>query len=90
VVALEGDIVRDREHGVARRIPAGHCWVEGDNALRSTRDSNKLGPVPVALVQGRVARVVWPPSHARSVLPVLPEADRYTRKAAKNKDAVLC
>jgi signal peptidase I len=44
VVGLEGDIVRDRDN-IARRVPTGHCWVEGDNGPRSTRDSNKLGPV---------------------------------------------
>ncbi|KJA26156.1 hypothetical protein HYPSUDRAFT_37036 [Hypholoma sublateritium FD-334 SS-4] len=38
-------------------VPAGHVWIAGDNAAWS-RDSREYGPVPMALVRGRiVARV---------------------------------
>jgi signal peptidase I len=34
-------------------VPPGHVWLEGDNAVNST-DSRYYGPVPAALVKGRV------------------------------------
>lgn len=41
------------------QIPEGHCWVEGDN-LPDSRDSREYGPVPLALVKGKVIAKVWP------------------------------
>lgn len=41
------------------QIPEGHCWVEGDN-LPDSRDSREYGPVPLALVRGKVLAKVWP------------------------------
>ncbi len=41
-------------------IPPGHVWLQGDNAANST-DSRAYGPVPLALVRGRVRWRVWPP-----------------------------
>lgn len=41
------------------QVPEGHCWVAGDN-LDWSRDSRIFGPVPLALVVGKVERVVWP------------------------------
>lgn len=40
-------------------IPAGHVWIEGDNSPAS-HDSRAFGPVPAALIQGRVVATVWP------------------------------
>ena len=40
------------------RIPAGHCWLAGDNSLDSF-DSRHYGPVSLALVTGKVEAVVW-------------------------------
>jgi inner membrane protease subunit 1 len=34
-------------------VPKGHIWVQGDNASAS-RDSRTYGPVPIALVRGRL------------------------------------
>jgi len=49
-----GDVVPSNEHIV---VPKGHIWIIGDNATAS-RDSRTYGPVPMALVQGKVlARV---------------------------------
>jgi inner membrane protease subunit 1 len=40
-------------------VPKGHVWICGDN-LTASRDSRVYGPVPMALVKGRiVARVCY-------------------------------
>ena len=76
IVGMPGDFVsvvtparteverRDLEEGarVAEtmvQVPEGHCWVAGDN-LDWSRDSRVFGPVPLALVVGKVEAVVWP------------------------------
>lgn len=41
------------------QIPPGHVWIEGDNP-KNSRDSRYYGPVPIALVQGRVLAKIWP------------------------------
>jgi signal peptidase I len=40
----------------ATRVPNGSCFLLGDNRRRST-DSRNVGPVPLADVVGRVAKV---------------------------------
>lgn len=40
-------------------IPDGHVWLEGDNTMNSS-DSRTYGPIPAALVVGRVLARVWP------------------------------
>lgn len=35
------------------QIPDGHCWVLGDN-LAESRDSRTYGPLPLALIKGKV------------------------------------
>lgn len=40
-------------------VPDGHIWVEGDNDTNSA-DSRTYGPVPSALVVGKVWLRVWP------------------------------
>jgi len=40
-------------------IPDGHVWVEGDNSLNSA-DSRHYGPVPAALIVGKVFFRIWP------------------------------
>jgi hypothetical protein len=37
----------------AVQVPRGHVWLQGDNLILS-RDSREYGPVPLALVKGRV------------------------------------
>jgi len=40
-------------------VPRGHVWIEGDNPKNST-DSRYYGPVPQALIRGRVLFKIWP------------------------------
>jgi signal peptidase I len=47
-----------------QRIPPAHFYALGDNRAQSA-DSRIFGPVPCALLRGRVIAVVWPLSHAR-------------------------
>ncbi len=35
------------------QVPQGHCWVTGDN-LKHSRDSRLFGPLPLALIRGKV------------------------------------
>jgi signal peptidase I len=57
-----------RSRGRRVRVPAGHVWLEGDNPHNST-DSRQYGPVPEALVKGRVLCKVWPPWELGPVRP---------------------
>ena len=75
VLGLPGDLVvkppasmRKRRHANNRRnnqgagllvIPDGHIWIEGDNTMNS-KDSRDYGPIPAALIVGRVLCRVWP------------------------------
>ncbi|KAF9270413.1 LexA/Signal peptidase [Marasmius fiardii PR-910] len=65
VIGLPGDTIcvdptgekaPSTEHVV---VPKGHIWISGDNAAYS-RDSREYGPVPMALVHGRLYARVWP------------------------------
>lgn len=51
------------------QVPRGHCWIQVDNLDVDAYDSRTYGPVPMALVEGRVAAVLWPPSKARLLDP---------------------
>jgi signal peptidase I len=63
VVGLEGDEISVRRYPLDRiqqiEIPKGRCWLEGDNASNST-DSRSYGPVPLAMIKGKVFFRVWP------------------------------
>lgn len=41
------------------QVPEGHCWVLGDN-LAESRDSRVYGPIPLALVRGKVVAKLLP------------------------------
>eukprot|EP00899_Mesostigma_viride_P009702 jgi/Mesvir1/18733/Mv01246-RA.1 len=45
------------------RVPKGHLWLQGDN-VRNSRDSRDYGPVPQALLRGRVFFKIWPLTEA--------------------------
>jgi len=56
---LDGSGDDSGDGGTRIVVPRGHVWLEGDNAQDST-DSRAYGPVPTALVRGRVFARVWP------------------------------
>lgn len=70
IIALEGDLIQPVGSAVPLRVPAGHVWVEGDNPHNSV-DSRFYGPLPTALIRGRVLCRVWPFHRARSLVPEL-------------------
>ena len=74
VIAMQNDLVYNRQ-GRLVRVPRGHLWIEGDNALNSN-DSNAFGPVAQGLVQARVAAKLWPLSEVGVVSSVPPSRDR--------------
>ena len=41
------------------QVPEGHCWILGDN-LSESRDSRVFGPLPLALIKGKVVARVLP------------------------------
>lgn len=41
------------------QVPQGHCWIVGDN-LAASRDSRQFGPVPLALIRGKVIGRIKP------------------------------
>ncbi|KAJ5832551.1 Peptidase S26A signal peptidase I [Penicillium riverlandense] len=43
------------------QVPEGHVFLMGDN-LPWSRDSRNYGPVPMALINGKIVARVWPPS----------------------------
>ena len=40
-------------------MPEGHCWLAGDNVPWS-RDSRDYGPLPLALIKGKVVARIAP------------------------------
>ncbi|KAF5393648.1 hypothetical protein D9757_000133 [Collybiopsis confluens] len=62
IIALAGDQVKTLPPYPDPEVvvPQGHAWVEGDEPFHSD-DSNRFGPVPLALIESRLIAVVWPP-----------------------------
>lgn len=44
---------------LATQVPQGHCWIVGDN-IKHSRDSRLFGPIPLALIRGKVV-LRWTP-----------------------------
>jgi signal peptidase I len=73
VVGLPGDVITPpasarRLYNTTTRtvvVPPGHVWLEGDNPQNSV-DSRQYGPVPAALIRGRVCAKLWPLSQAQT------------------------
>eukprot|EP00742_Colponemidia_sp_Colp-10_P010755 GILJ01011845.1.p1 GENE.GILJ01011845.1~~GILJ01011845.1.p1 ORF type:complete len:174 (-),score=6.29 GILJ01011845.1:153-674(-) len=66
LLAVEGDWIRPYHDSELVKVPKGQCWIEGDNPSISI-DSNNFGPVPLALIEAKVMRVLWPPSRVGPV-----------------------
>ncbi|TNN55134.1 Mitochondrial inner membrane protease subunit 1 [Liparis tanakae] len=64
VMGLEGDKVCTSSPSDLFKahtyVPKGQVWLEGDN-LRNSNDSRSYGPIPYALIRGRVCLKLWPP-----------------------------
>ncbi|KAL2019991.1 hypothetical protein VTK56DRAFT_8991 [Thermocarpiscus australiensis] len=56
------------------QVPQGHCWIVGDNLIAS-RDSRQFGPVPLALIRGKVIARVRPFSEFKWITNPLQRAD---------------
>ncbi|KAK4104702.1 LexA/Signal peptidase [Parathielavia hyrcaniae] len=56
------------------QVPRGHCWIVGDN-LAASRDSRFFGPVPLALIRGKVIASVRSFSEFRWITNSLRKAD---------------
>lgn len=67
---LNGDVegwawdANEKEQGERRdemmiKVPQGHCWIVGDN-MSWSRDSRMFGPLPLALIKGKVLAVKQP------------------------------
>lgn len=60
VVAVPGDVVSaDRLNKRPIVVPEGHVWLLGDNKENSI-DSRVYGPVPMAMLQGKVRASLFP------------------------------
>ncbi|KAM4720997.1 mitochondrial inner membrane protease subunit 1 isoform 1-T2 [Rhinophrynus dorsalis] len=63
VIGLEGDkVYTGSPSDLIKRhtyVPKGHVWLEGDN-LKNSTDSRSYGPIPYALIRGRICLRIWP------------------------------
>ncbi|XP_029438997.1 mitochondrial inner membrane protease subunit 1 [Rhinatrema bivittatum] len=63
VIGLEGDkVCVSHPSDLLKKhsyVPKGHVWLEGDN-LKNSTDSRFYGPVPYALIKGRICLKIWP------------------------------
>ncbi|MCJ1248956.1 hypothetical protein MMC30_006177 [Trapelia coarctata] len=62
VLGMPGDFVLRDTPGKGSamiQVPEGHCWLAGDN-LSESRDSRDYGPLPLALIRGKVTARVLP------------------------------
>jgi inner membrane protease subunit 1 len=62
-------------------LPAGHCWLQGDNTPNSS-DSRLYGAVPMAMLVGRVDYRLWPITQAGSISRTMAYSgqDRWSRE----------
>lgn len=65
ITGMAGDVIqvdpskaygKEKEESVFIKVPAGHCWVTGDN-LSTSLDSRTYGVLPLALIKGKIFAV---------------------------------
>ena len=61
IIAVAHDTITPPHSAQSVTVPAGHVWLQGDN-LANSSDSRVYGPVPLAMVVGRVEAKLWPVS----------------------------
>mmetsp|Transcript_11473 Transcript_11473/g.70532 ORF Transcript_11473/g.70532 Transcript_11473/m.70532 type:complete len:166 (-) Transcript_11473:1995-2492(-) len=76
--ALEGDWVKTQGSLGMTQVPKGHCWLEGDNPSCSRDSISAYGPVPLALIDGRVTHIFWPPGRIRKIESKIQETPWHT------------
>ncbi|KAL2266504.1 hypothetical protein VTJ83DRAFT_5856 [Remersonia thermophila] len=82
VLGLPGDyVLMETPDGMGGgnmiQVPQGHCWIVGDNLVAS-RDSRYFGPVPLALIRGKVIATVRPLSEFKWITNPLKKEDGPT------------
>ncbi|XP_014273435.1 mitochondrial inner membrane protease subunit 2 [Halyomorpha halys] len=78
IIGLEGDVIKTLNYKAPTvTVPAGHCWVEGDNANNSM-DSNLFGPIALALITAKATAIVWPPKRWQSVKSDIPKSRKIS------------
>ncbi|TLS26185.1 hypothetical protein PpBr36_04505 [Pyricularia pennisetigena] len=78
VIGMPGDyvLINSPESGSSEmiQVPPGHCWLVGDN-IPASRDSRHYGPVPLALIHGKVVGKWFPWKSFKNGLQKVPESD---------------
>eukprot|EP00803_Ostreobium_quekettii_P008411 evm.model.scf_2239.1 EVM.evm.TU.scf_2239.1 scf_2239:5488-8458(+) len=82
LTGIEGDWVS--HEGDIRKVPQGHCWLEG-SGLKDFPPYRDCA-VPLALLEGRVSHIVWPPSCVGEVESYVPPG-RIIRTAERREPA---
>lgn len=61
IVGMPGDLVfvDPTFSDMQIQVPNGHVWLQGDN-IANSQDSRNFGPVPIALLVGRVEARIFP------------------------------
>jgi inner membrane protease subunit 1 len=79
LVGMPGDYVSlgtpgEKGEELMIQVPQGHCWVVGDN-LPASRDSRRFGPLPIALIRGKIIGRVLPWSERKRIVNELHPVD---------------
>lgn len=85
IIGLPGDVVNvdpidlemSKQHCL---VPEGHVWVQGDNATASI-DSRTYGPLPMGLIQAKIACRVRCSLSRKTPLPNLTSLDMASPQA---------
>jgi inner membrane protease subunit 2 len=72
LIGLPGDVIKTISYKKRHvRIPAGHCWIEGDNHDKSY-DSNSFGVVPIGLLVAKAGYIIWPTERLGKIYTEIP------------------